>query len=163
MVVKFGCPRPGRKAAESLRSVYRRPSNAAARVRATHSRYGRTGRFRSPVGARTDIAVGAPVWDSIRRSCRSPVGICLEYDALTSIRGKAPLHARNLPGAEVPAQRLILSGCLAAVERHATIAQADVRAAGDDDVVEHGNVQQPAGGDRLSGQVQVVRRWLRVA
>ena len=49
------------------------------------------------------------------------------------------------------------------IEGDAAVAQRDVRVVADDEVVEQADVEQPAGGERLGGQVQVVRRRRRVA
>ena len=42
------------------------------------------------------------------------------------------------------------------VERDAAVAQRDVRVVADDEVVEELDVEQPAGGQGLGGEVQVV-------
>ena len=49
------------------------------------------------------------------------------------------------------------------VERDAAVAQRDVGVVADDEVVEQLDVEQAAGGERLGGQVEVVRRRRRVA
>ena len=48
------------------------------------------------------------------------------------------------------------------IERDAPIAHADVDVMADDEMVEHGHVQQPASGDRLRGQVEVIRARCRI-
>ena len=61
-----------------------------------------------------------------------------------------------------PVQRRARRGA-GPVEGDAAVAQRDVGVVADDEVVEQVDVQQPAGGQRLGGQVQVVRRRRRVA
>ena len=55
------------------------------------------------------------------------------------------------------------AAALRPIEGDAAVAQRDVRVVADHQVVEQGDVEQPAGGQRLGGQVQVVGRRRRVA
>ena len=74
---------------------------------------------------------------------------------------------RSIPGRPWRGRRAAQSAARARVarpvERHAPVAQRDVRVVADDEVVEQLDVEQPAGRQRLGGQVEVVRRRRRVA